>query len=68
MSTKSVNTAACYSAQSLAARLNVSVNTIKIWVKEGKLPVPFPFSTRLRWDVAAFEKWLATQQEGGTHE
>ena len=53
-----------YNVTTLAQHLGVSTQTIRRWIRNGKLPAPIVLSpTVRRWKKAEIESWLETFEQ-----
>ncbi len=56
-----------YNVTTLAQHLGVSTQTIRRWIRNGKLPAPIVLSpTVRRWKKAEIESWLQTFEQSAS--
>lgn len=53
------------SLRTLAENLDVAESTVELWVKQGKLPLPYKIGGRNRWDWKEVKKHIAALRGGG---
>ena len=51
------------SVEGVAQRLNVSVNTVRAWRSEGKLPPAYKLGKHVRYRVDQLDRWVEARRE-----
>ena len=47
----------------IAAKLNVSIHTVRDWRKQNILPPAYKFGRAVRWKLTDIDKWIADHRE-----